>query len=222
LVPADADFEISPPVTAGTVLAPGEVLPLTIIFTPKAGGAQSATLVISNSGLEPDVKLALSGTGQSPDADIQVAIPNNNAGGQKLGGAPKALDDFATLRNAGSQPLTITAIAPDDASIGQFTPTGLPAGFGPARPLVLQPGDSFPLGLAFSPKLVGLQRGQLRISSDDPEQPTLTLPVIGTGLPATGSALDYGHDFVALEEPLNPAAPVLRQVSDGQGNWSFF
>jgi hypothetical protein len=196
---------------------------LTVRFDPAtAGPAADVLRITSNSLTGETITIPLFGTGVSASGDLAVEVPKNNAGGVRVHDAPKTLDNFGTLRNIGSQPLSITSIVPDEASIGQFAPTGLPSGFGPGQPLVLQPGDSFTFGLVFSPKLIGLQRGQLRISSDDPNQPVFTLPVVGTGLADTGSALDYGHDFVAVEEPFNPVAPVLRQVSDAKGNWSFF
>jgi hypothetical protein len=191
---------------------------ISIQFQPSQPGTASDILRITSNSLNGQtLDIPLTGLGVSPFGQIAVDVPNNNAGGAPVNGVPNAVNQFATLRNAGSQPLTIGGVSADDASIGQFAPTGLPT-----LPVTLQPGDSFVFGLAFSPKLVGLERGQLRISSDDPNKPTFTIPVVGTGLAASGSALDYGHDFVALDEPSNPAAPVLRQVSDGQGNWSFF
>jgi hypothetical protein len=215
-------FSLAPQVPNDTVLAPGQTFSFTVNFDPTTSGEHAARLIIDNDGSMPAYTIDLKGVGLSLDANLQVDVPNNNVGGQRLGGAPKALGNFVTLRNIGSKPLSITSIVPDDASIGQFTPTGLPSGFGPGQPLVLQPGDSFTLGLAFGPELIGLQRGQLRISSNDPNQPVFTLHVIGTGMADTGSALDYSNDYVAVEEPFNPVAPVFRQVSDAKGNWSFF
>jgi hypothetical protein len=196
---------------------------ITIRFAPSQPGPAGDVLRITSNSLDGrSLDIPLTGLGVSPFGELAVDVPNNNAGGAAVSGQPKSLGTFATLRNSGSQPLTITNIVPDDASIGQFTPSGLPAGFGPNQPLDLQPGDSFSLGVTFAPTLIGIQRGHILISSDDLNRPVFDLPVVGTGEPDSGSALMYAHDFVALEEPFNASAPVLRQLSDDQGNWTFF
>ena len=46
--------------------------------------------------------------------------------------------------------------------------------------------------------------------------------VVGTGLANSGTALEYGNDFVAMETPRLPGAPALRDVSDSEGDWSVF
>ena len=46
--------------------------------------------------------------------------------------------------------------------------------------------------------------------------------VTGTGLPATGSALHYGNDYVAIEFPDVTGDPQLRTISDSAGNFQFF
>ena len=86
---------------------------------------------------------------------------------------------------------------------------------------MIDPDGTFDLGLTFNPNRIGLQPGEIQIVSDDPETPTLRLAVVGTGLADTGTALDYGKDFVAVETPLVPGSLVLRQVSDSKGNWQF-
>ncbi|MCH8991004.1 MAG: Ig-like domain-containing protein [Acidobacteria bacterium] len=143
-------------------------------------------------------------------------MPNNNVGGQSLGAGPITIVDFATVENIGATALTITDVAVSEG-FGQYEPTGLPA-----MPKVLQPGDTFTFDLNFDPSAIGLQRGIIQISSDDPETPNLNLSAIGVGLADVGTALDYGNDFVAVETPFVPGSPVLRVISDDGGNWQFF
>src|SRR5262249_33442541 len=58
--------------------------------------------------------------------------------------------------------------------------------------------------------------------SDDPDQPIVSKALVGTGLADTGSALAYGHDYVAVQPLSITAAPVLRQLSDASGHWSVY
>ena len=88
--------------------------------------------------------------------------------------------------------------------------------------MTLQPGESFSFDLDFDPTAIGLQRGIIQITSDDPGTPNLNLSAIGVGLADEGTALDYGNDFVAVETPFVPGSPVLRTASDDEGNWQFF
>jgi len=197
-------------------------LAITVRFDPSLAGSATDTLRIESDSLGGGVKeIPLSGIAIAPTAAISVLVGNNNLGGAAIGGLPGVVTNFATVTNLGSQPLVVTQIrtAPG-AGQGQFNALNLPA-----LPITLQPNQSFAFDAAFSPSSTGLQRGELQILSNDPNIPLHHLHVMGTGLAASGNpfdTLDYGNDYVALETPDVPNAPVLRMKSDAQGNWSFF
>ena len=137
-----------------------------------------------------------------------------------LGAGAASVSQFATVTDSGSQPLTITSIYLGDGS-AQYAVTGLPANF-PGTPIVVLPGATFSFGVTFTPNQIGLQRGTIDILSNDPNSPNYAFHVTGTGLAASGSALHYGNNYVAIEFPDLPGTGALCTISDSMGNFSFF
>ena len=221
LVDSTGSWTVSP-VVSGTVLAPGERLPLQITLDPLATGSLDAILRISF-GDANDVKdIALRGAGLSLAGDIRVEVANNNLGGRAVSDGAALADDVVTLRNIGASALTITGMNVVGESAAQFGVTGLPAGFGAGNPLVLASGATFTFDVTFDPSVLGLQRAQIEIVSDDADTPALRRTIVGTGLADQGSALEYRNDFVAVEFTQAPGIPVMRTVSDASGNWLLY
>ncbi len=215
-------FSITP-IAPGTTILPEDFLAsssavaVTIRFDPTVTGRIDATLDIESNDPGGTLNVNLFGNGLSPDGELVLDVPNNNAGGIVVGDTA-LVAGFATLTNSGASDLTITDIQGDDA----FGPAGLPAGFGPSQPIVLAPGESVAFDLTATPGRIGLERGALVISSDDPASPRRSLPVVATGLPAIGDALAYGEDFVAVFTPTLEDSPIFRTVTDDSGTYSFF
>ena len=201
-------------------VSPGSIVPLTLSFDPLISGVASAMLVIDSNDASSQRFLKLSGFGLASSGDIRIDDIKNNFGGIKTSAGSVMLDDSLLIRNIGTQPLAVHGV--QFISGNEFTVTGLPLGFGINQPLVIGPGGSYSLSASFDPSTVGLRRGVLEILSDDPETPLLRKSFVGTGLSQTGSALDYGNDYVAVETFLIDGAPAFRQRSDDGGTWSFF
>jgi hypothetical protein len=222
-------FSIVGPNPAGTTLAPGGSTTVIVLFDPSVAGPASDTLSITSNDTRSPFLFSLKGNGLTTAGKLSVSVvpvpftgePNNNFGGVQVGGVPVNRHNYATVTNTGGGPLTITQIQVV-AGLNEYSVSALPAGFDATHPVVLGPGQSFSFDLTSAADVVGLQRGAIDIVSDDPENPISVLHVTGTGLPPTGTALHYGNDYVALELSNNPTAPVLRQVSDDMGSWSFF
>ncbi len=226
-----AGFSLAGPSPTGTVLDIGESVTVDLVFDPASAGAFTDTLSITSDAPGEPYALALAGDGLTTGGRIAASLARdpatgdpvqNNLGGLALGAGPRTAGDLLTLRNTGGGPLTITAVSVAGEAAAQFAIGGLPAGFGPGNPLVLAPGETFSLDVTFDATALGLQRARIEIASDDPETPVLRQTVVGTGLADTGSALDYGHDFVAVEQPGHLDEPVVRTVSDAGGNWTFY
>ncbi len=204
-------------IPAGTTIATGASLGFTVTFDPAAGGKVTGQFVMRSNATAGDYTFAITGRAISPNADLDLAVPNDNVGGQQVGSGSKAVPSFGTITNDGASDLVITGVATTNPS---FVVTGFPAGLSATAPLVLHPNDVLTFGVTFQPGVVGLQHGLIQIASNDPNRPVASWGVVGTGL-KTG-ALSYGQDYVALDQPDNASVPVVRTKSDDMGGWSFF
>jgi len=189
---------------------------ITVRFDPDALGVAADVLRIERNSLRgKPVEIPLSGLGVSPAGDITVTVNNNNAGGQDVHGGAKIVEGFATIGNIGSRPLSITAIRTGPLGANQFAAANLPADFGPANPLAIDPGESFELDLAFDAKLLGLQRGEIQIVSDDPDTPIVTQAIVGTGTLDQHPNLQWGDDYVAVQSRNAPFPQRTRSSLTG-------
>jgi hypothetical protein len=211
------------PIVPGTEVVPGNALPISITFDPTSSGVVSGELSLTSNALSGRYSVIVNASPVSPHGDMRVSIQNNNLGGQAVDAGTLISNGAATIQNIGASPLTVREIRiATGQGQGQFGLGGLPISLGPANPLVIDPGSSFTFDLSFDPDMTGLRRGVIEIASDDPETPIVRQAVLGTGLANGSTSLDYGNDFVAMETHLLRGAPVLRQISDDAGNWSFF
>jgi len=175
---------------AGTILeqsdfdGPEGEVELKVLFDPLDVGDFTETLIIHTNDPESPHIIELQGRALEPRSEIAVKWKsNNNFGGIRLGEEPRSREDFVTITNNGILPLSITDIGMNEWGAGQFTVSGLPEDFGPDRPLLLDRGESLKLDVHFDANELGLQRGQLQIVSNDPDQPLITKSLVGTGLP---------------------------------------
>jgi len=84
-----------------------------------------------------------------------------------------------TVKNIGKGKLTISSIA----ITGPYTVT-------PATPTSLVPNAAITLTVTFTPTVAGPAPGTLRITSDDPVTPVLTVSLVGTALPTPPPEID--------------------------------
>jgi N-acetylneuraminic acid mutarotase len=151
------------------VLNPGKSCTLKITFTPKASGTLNGSVTLSdNSAGSPHQVIALTGTGEPGALALRpngITLPDTLPGNTS---APITV----TLTNDSFGSVSITAI-----SVGP-TPTFKETNTCPAT---LNPGQSCPIYVAFSPPDSILYTGSLRVSyigKASPQSITLT----GTGL----------------------------------------
>src|SRR5207302_6016339 len=133
-----------------TSIAAHGSLAVTLHFDPTHTGDATDTLqIVSNSILGSKISIPLFGHGISASGAISLDIPNDNAGGAKLG-TVKSVAKFGTILNDGATDLTITGV---QTGTSDFTVTGLPGGS-----FVLAPGQSRSFGIQFDPSQIGLIR----------------------------------------------------------------
>ncbi|HQU42601.1 MAG TPA: choice-of-anchor D domain-containing protein [Pirellulales bacterium] len=219
----DAGFSIAGANPAGTTLAVGQSVALTLLFDPSQAGTAGDTLSIVTTASATPFALQLSGKGLTTAGQISLTLPTdlasglgmNNFGGVELGQS-KGVSQFGTITNTGGGTLSISNIVATDGA--DYTVGGLPAGFGPNNPVLVQPGQSFHFDLTFSPQHVGLAAGEIQVVTNDPNTPVSHQAVVGTALPATGAAPHWGDDFVMIT--VGATAPQrFRSDVNGRFHW---
>jgi uncharacterized protein (TIGR03382 family) len=174
-----SDFNITnAPSTPITVPAQG-TFGVTVTFAPSAAGARAARLRAAVQGLGFSEDVSLGGNGIGP----KVAVtPSPIRLGTVALGNPVTTN--VTISNAGGTvTLNSTSITLDAA---EFSITSAPT-----FPVVLPFNGQTSLTVQFNPTGTGVRNGQLTLSTNDPGNPTLLTPIVGTvGPPAI--TLDVG------------------------------
>ncbi len=165
---------------------PNSSIVVTIRFAPNSIGDKSSILRInSNDPDEPWVLVNLQGMGfKVPSPDINLSTTNINFGEVQVG---KSLTKNFQIQNLGDALLQITNIT---SSNSQFTVTGMAN---------VPSGGFITISVKFTPTSSGSKAGVIVISSNDPDEATVTLTVYGVGvvLPTPNirvspSILDFG------------------------------
>jgi MYXO-CTERM domain-containing protein len=145
---------------------------LSVRFRPTAEGNQPGTLAVtSDDPQRPTVNLALSGTGMkptivlSPDAGLTFAAQRENT----ISDAQTAM-----VSNPGSETLRVSRVE-----------TSGPFAVLPTTGFDLAPGGSQPLSVTFAPLGQGPLLGTLSVFSNDPDRPTATVSLSGSGVKPT-------------------------------------
>lgn len=195
---------------SGQVLAPAGQCTLTVRFNPPVETTQNDTFDIpSDDPDEATVTVSVSGTGTAvPTPDIRVSdsvSPTDDLGmafGSLTVGQASA-PETATLLNDGTGSLHLSGIALSGTDPGAFT-LDLNGGSGPCagETRVLAAAESCTVTVAFGPASAGAKTASLDITSDDPDEGTVSVALSGTALAVTAN------------NP--PPQPVLVYPADGQ------
>lgn len=199
---------------AGLSLAPGMAQEFSVSFNPTTIGAATAAFSISSNAEEPIAPITVEGFGQAAGARASVAVIDNNLGGVTAGANVSMTRSFV-VRNDGADPLVISKVVPAAGTTG-FAVTGVPADIA-ANPITLAFGESVTFGLQFTGGELGLARGQIALTTNDPTQSTLLVGATATTETARRT-FDWGDDYVAVE--VN--GEILRTTSDAEGHFQFF
>jgi hypothetical protein len=187
---SNPDFAVSG-MSSPATLASGEVLRLTVTFTPSHAGLDNSIIhVATNLG---DLDFVAVGRGFNPQAQLQVFPSVLSLGGVSIGGM---IAGNVTLSNIGGEPLTIQNLIPPDSpfKIDGVPPTGSKLG----------PGQTVSVTVRFAPALEGLYVGVLHLSTsagdaDVKLSATSTRP---GALAITGQNLNFGSVAVGSSSSL--------------------
>jgi sugar lactone lactonase YvrE len=169
-ISASGDFAPST-TTCGSAVPSGSSCNVSVTFTPTATGARAGALTIASDAAGNPTTVNLSGKGIAVAPVASLSVSNIPFGDQAVGvaGAPRTV----TLRNTGSAPLVLAAIA----TSGDFAQTN-DCGAGIAV------GSSCAIAVRFTPKALGPQTGALTVSSNAGGT-AASVALFGTGIPPT-------------------------------------
>ena len=169
-----ADFVPTPGQMPTFTIAAGGTETVSIVFTPGAAGARSASLDIASDDPDTDpLQVPLSGTGIEPD--IATDVPSVAFGDQPVGVASAAM--VVTIENNGGATLTIDSIAISGTHAADFVPTP-----GQMPTFTIAAGGTETVSIVFTPGAAGARMASLDIGSDDPDTDPLQVPLSGTGI----------------------------------------
>ncbi|MEM1114903.1 MAG: S8 family serine peptidase [Bacteroidota bacterium] len=133
------------------------------------------------------VRVVATGLPGEPTVDVPVALtvtgdPVASVDSDALDFGEEFVNGTETraflVENSGVDVLEVIAIEVDNA---EFSVLGTDAG---ESAFSLDPSESAVVGVAFSPVDLGEESGTITVSTNDPANPTLTIAVTGTGIPA--------------------------------------
>jgi hypothetical protein len=172
-------------------LAPGVTHNLDVLFAPASAGIRTAIVrLTSNDQDEATTDLAVGGTGIMPP-DIEVTPTEHNFGEVVVGLSRSRM--FA-ITNSGGADLQVTATSFGGGDASEFA-----VGQG-AAPFTVASGATHNLEIRLAPTSEGLKTTTLRITTDDPDEGAVDVPLNGT---ATSLVPDIavqpdGHDYGSL------------------------
>jgi hypothetical protein len=167
------DFILSGLPSFPKTVAPGGNFTFKVSFKPATVGAKSGTVSIaSNDPDETTRTVMLSGTGAA--SNIAVSPTSLMFGNQPVGTTSAA--KMVTVSNTAVCPLTVTEIKLQGTNPGDFILSSLPS-----LPTTVLVGRNFKFDVKFKPTASGARAASLKITSNDPDSPMVTISLSGTG-----------------------------------------
>jgi uncharacterized repeat protein (TIGR01451 family) len=167
-------FVITSDNISGQELIPGTSAKLSLIFTPDIMGAQSANLTIpSNDPDENPFYVTLSGLGIKPIISLAPSVVGFGSIPVGSSSSPQTV----TVTNTGNAPLVIGTFHTAGTDYDQFTISS-----DNASGKTLAAGENATLQVTFNPLSAGGKIAGLEVSSNDPDKPTTSITLTGTGL----------------------------------------
>ncbi|MDP2998682.1 MAG: choice-of-anchor D domain-containing protein [Bryobacterales bacterium] len=169
----------APPLTIPT----GTQQNVTIRFAPTSAGGQNGTLTVSSNDPDrPSVTVAVSGEGSAspppPAGDVRIEIAPATLDFASLP-VGQTRDLSLTVRALGNAALTVSSLAVDNPRFTVASPA--------ATQFTIAPGATGGITVRFAPSAAGAQTATLTIRSNAANQPSLAVPLTGTGAAATGA-----------------------------------
>jgi len=159
-------------------IEPGNRCAVSVTFNPSSQRHYSSTLNISSNDVDnPTVTVSLEGDGIEGDPDIYVLNRNCNFRDTEVGESSRPC--WINISNRGVAQLRVRV-----APIADLNFVTELSGFTPCESLtpVIPAGGSCTIGVKFSPMSLGTHRGELIITSNDPDTPNIVISLEGRGI----------------------------------------
>jgi hypothetical protein len=170
-------------VSPQSVVASGGVASLEVQFTPTVAGTATGSISINNNDSDenpynftiqalvksPNVRVTGGGFTITPGDSSPTTLDGTDFGTKTIG---ETVTRFFTINNDGDADLTVTNVA---VGAGPFAVTG-------TVPTSVTSSGSAVFGISYSPVAVGQSNGTVTVSTDDPDTPSYTFQVNGTGI----------------------------------------
>src|SRR5207249_3973361 len=163
------------------VVSDGHPATMTLGFKPKAAGARAAKLFINSTSCSGTFMVQLGGI--AVEQDITAAPKSLDFANVQVGATPAPSQQVAIV-NQGGAPLTVKSIQmladdPTTTDATFFTLNGVPK----VLPKVLKPGEPMNLKIAFNALDTVPRKVNIKVTSNDPDTPVLTVPVTAVAIP---------------------------------------
>jgi hypothetical protein len=172
--------------TTPMALAVGQTATFTVAVNATAAGSLTGTLTASGDGGSTPVVVNLSATAVASQA--QLAVSESSIGFGNVSVGTKSTNNLI-LNNNGTSDLNISMLTLAGAD---FTISGI------TTPKTISAGQSAQLTVTFDPATTGSVTGSLGITSSDPVNPSMTIPLTGTGTNAPTGELSANPTSVSF------------------------
>src|SRR5712664_1325252 len=163
---------VSLPMTIGA----GKQSTINLLFSPTATGIASGVVSVMSNAANSPATVTVSGMGIST-----TSLLNANSSSLTFGNVPLGSSSVLgiTITNAGNSHVSISQVS---SSVAGFTTSGVSAG------MILAPGQSATLDVAFAPAAAGNLTGVITIASDATNSPTI-ISLSGSGVNASSHSV---------------------------------
>ncbi|MEW6419944.1 MAG: choice-of-anchor D domain-containing protein [Nitrospirota bacterium] len=172
---------------SGQTLAPSSSCTINVVFSPASKGSKNASLLIpSNDPDTPTLNVPLSGIGVGIP-NISVIPISYNFGNVNVGSS--STPQTFTVSNTGTGDLiigTISFAGTDASHFGKQSDN--------CSGQTLAPSSNCTLQAVFTPTSAGSKSANLTIPSNDPDTPTLNVPLSGTGVQTIAVTVPNGGE----------------------------
>ncbi len=191
-ISGDTVFTVTSDNCSGKTLPPNSSCDIVISFSPVALQNYSATVTINSNDPSSPTDVQVTGIGAPNEPDISVT-PMSYDFGNVFVGANKVFSSVV-VQNNGLVDLTVSGVSISGSAefkVNYTTCTGAS----------IPPGDSCIIDVLFKPQSAGQKSASLDITSNDPDTPTVSVSLTGTGVPppvisVNPTSVDFGNVMV--------------------------